>query len=71
MKSINGIISILLGLGALYALVTSSTANEFIVGLGLLLMSIIFLCFMLIEELKEEASRLRRTAIKTKGISNL
>jgi hypothetical protein len=61
MKILNGIISVLLGLLSLYMMFVKARTNvELGVGFGVLLMSIIFMCFMLLEESKEEVERLRR-----------
>jgi heme/copper-type cytochrome/quinol oxidase subunit 4 len=69
MKLINGIISVLLGLGSLYIMFfKSNTDQEFIMGFGMLLMSIIFMCFMLLEERKDEVEQLRHIIMEMKGI---
>jgi len=61
MKMLNGIISVLLGLLSLYMMfVKAKTDIELGIGFGVLLMAIIFMCFMLLEESKEEVERLRR-----------
>lgn len=61
MKLINGIISVLLGLGSLYVMFfKSNTDQEFIMGFGMLLMSIVFMCFMIMSEQKEEIERLKQ-----------
>jgi hypothetical protein len=60
MKVINGIISVLLGLGALYLMLTAKSNLDLTYMFVVLLMSIIFMCFMIIEEQKEEVERLRR-----------
>jgi hypothetical protein len=61
MKIVNGIISVLLGLASLYIMfVKAKTDVEMGVGFGVLLMAIIFLCFMLLEEQKEEVEQLRK-----------
>jgi heme/copper-type cytochrome/quinol oxidase subunit 4 len=58
---LNGIISVLLGLLSLYMMfVKAKTDIELGIGFGVLLMAIIFMCFMLLEESKEEVERLRR-----------
>lgn len=70
MKVLNGIISVLLGIGSLYMMfIKAQNDQDFILGFGLLLVSIIFLCFMLLEEQKEEVERLRHTIMKLKGIN--
>lgn len=68
MKVVNGIISVLLGIGSLYMMFKAKTDAEFGIGFGILLMSIIFMCFMIIEEQKEEVERLRYQILKSKGI---
>jgi hypothetical protein len=69
MKAFNGIISVLLGLGSLYIMFfKSNTDQEFIMGFGMLLMSIIFMCFMLLEERKDEVEQLRHIIMEMKGI---
>jgi len=69
MKMLNGIISVLLGLGSLYLMfVKAQTDQDFILGFMVLLMSIIFMCFMLMEEQKSEVERLRIQILKMKGI---
>jgi hypothetical protein len=61
MKIVNGIISVLLGLASLYLMfVKAKTDVEMGIGFGVLLMAIIFMCFMLLEEQKEEVERLRK-----------
>jgi cbb3-type cytochrome oxidase subunit 3 len=69
MKAFNGIISVLLGLTSLYLMfIKAKTDMEFIGGFGVMLMSIIFMCFMLLEERKDEVEQLRHTIMKMKGI---
>ena len=60
MKVINGIISVLLGVLALYLMITAKSNLDLTYMFVVLLMSIIFMCFMIIEEQKEEVERLRR-----------
>ena len=68
MKLVNGIISVLLGIGSLYMMFVKAKTNvEFGIGFGILLMAIIFMCFMLIEEQKDEVERLRHYILKSKG----
>jgi heme/copper-type cytochrome/quinol oxidase subunit 4 len=70
MKLINGIISVLLGLGALYLMfIKAETDIEFVVGFGVMLMSIVFMCFMLLEERNEEISKLRQIIMRMKDIN--
>jgi ABC-type anion transport system duplicated permease subunit len=69
MKVLNGIISVLLGIGSLYMMfIKAQTDVEFGIGFGILLMAIIFMCFMLLEERKEEVEQLRYQILKMKGI---
>lgn len=69
MKILNGIISVLLGMISLYMMfIKAKTDQDLILGFGVLLMSIIFMCFMLLEERKEEVEQLRHTIMKMKGI---
>jgi len=69
MKVLNGIISVLLGIGSLYMMfIKAQTNQDFILGFVLLLMAIIFMCFMIMEEQKEEIEQLRYTVLKQKGI---
>lgn len=69
MKVVNGIISVILGIGSLYEMfIKAQTDQDFILGFGLLLMAIIFMCFMIMEEQKEEVERLRHQILKSKGI---
>ena len=61
MKLLNGISSVLLGLGSIYMMfIKAESNNDFIIGFLLLMMSAMFLCFMIMEEQKEEIERLRR-----------
>ena len=70
MKLFNGIISVLLGLTSLYLMfINAKTDMEFIAGFGVMLMSIIFICFMLLEERKDEIEKLRQIIIKMKDIN--
>jgi len=70
MKLINGIISVLLGLGALYLMfIKAETDTEFVAGFGVMLMSIIFMLFMLMEERNEEISKLRQIIMRMKDIN--
>ena len=69
MKTFNGIISVLLGFISLYLMfVRAQNDQDIILGFGVLLMSIIFMCFMLLEERKEEVERLRQIIMKSKGM---
>ena len=61
MKMLNGIVSVLLGLLSLYMMfVRAKNDIDLGIGFGVLLAAIIFMCFMLLEEQKEEVERLRK-----------
>ena len=61
MKIINGILSSVLGVIAVYLMfIKSQTNQDLIIGFGVMLMAIIFMCFMIMEEQKEETERLRK-----------
>jgi len=65
---LNGIISVLLGLVALYLMfIKATTDQEFIIGFTVLMGSIVFMCFMLLEERKDEVERLRHQIMRMKG----
>ena len=64
MKIVNGIISVLLGLGTLYLMFTAKTNQDIIFMFIVLLMSIIFLCFMIIEEQKDEINNIKKLIYK-------
>ena len=61
MKIVNGIISVLLGILALYLMFTSKTNLDLTCMFIVLMMSIVFMCFMIIEEQKQEIERMRQT----------
>ncbi len=61
MKIINGILSSVLSVIALYLMfIKAQTNQDLIIGFGALLMAIIFICFMIIEEQKEDIEQLRK-----------
>jgi uncharacterized membrane protein (GlpM family) len=65
MKILNGIISVLLGVLSLYLMfVKAQTDQNIILGFMVLLMSIIFMCFMIMGEQKDEIEKLRHTLLK-------
>jgi uncharacterized membrane protein HdeD (DUF308 family) len=64
MKIINGILSTVLGAIAAYLFFTAETDIDLGIGFMALLMGIIFLCFMMLEENKEEVERLRQIILK-------
>lgn len=60
MKVFNGIMSVLLGLTSLYLMfIWAGTDMDFVCGFLVLVMSALFLLFMIIEERNEEINRLR------------
>jgi uncharacterized membrane protein (GlpM family) len=69
MKILNGIISVLLGLVSLYLMfVKSQTDQDLILGFMVLLMSIIFMCFMIMGEQKEDIEKLRHTLLRANNV---
>ena len=61
MKLFHGIISVLLGVAALYLMfIKAETDMDFIGGFVVLMGAIVFMCFMIMEEQKQEIERLRR-----------
>ena len=61
MKILNGILSVVLGVLALYLMfINAKTDQDFILGFGAMLVAIIFMLFMIIEERNEDIERLRR-----------
>jgi uncharacterized membrane protein (GlpM family) len=69
MKILNGIISVVLGFTSLYLMfVTPQTDQDFIIGFLVLVMSIVFMCFMIMGEQKEEIERLRAHILEMKSI---
>jgi hypothetical protein len=69
MKLFNGIISILFAIASMYGMfIQAKTDMEFVIGFMGLLMSIIFMCFMLLEERKDEVEKLRHIIMEMKGI---
>lgn len=64
MKIINGILSSVLSVIALYLMFFKAQTNQdLIYGFIVLLAAIIFMCFMIMEEQKEETERLRKQLI--------
>jgi uncharacterized membrane protein HdeD (DUF308 family) len=61
MKIVNGIISVLLGILALYLMITAKSNLDLTYMFITLMMSIVFMCFMIIEEQKQEIERMRQT----------
>jgi len=69
MKIINGIISVVLGFMSLFIMFVKAKSDvEMGVGFGVLLAAIVFMCFMIMEEQKQEVERLRGLILKSKGI---
>jgi uncharacterized membrane protein HdeD (DUF308 family) len=66
MKIVNGIISVVLGVLALYLMFTAKTNLDITFMFITLLMAIVFLCFVIIEEQKEEVNDLKRLIYKIK-----
>ena len=64
MKIINGILSTVLSAVVAYLFFTAETDIDLGIGFMALLMGIIFLCFMMLEESKEEVERLRQIILK-------
>jgi hypothetical protein len=61
MKILNGSVSMILGIAAMYFMFFGPTSNDnLIIGFLLLLGSIIFILFMMLEEQKDEVERLRK-----------
>jgi len=69
MKLVSGIISVLLGLGSLYMMFVKAKSDvEIGLGFGMLLAACLFMCFMIMDEQKEEIEHLRNTILRGKGI---
>ena len=69
MRLFHGIVSVLLGLVALYLMfIKAETDQDFILGFMVLLISIIFMCFMIMAEQKNEIEFLRHNIMKIKGM---
>lgn len=60
MKIVNGIISVLLGVLALYLMFTAKSNLDLTYMFIVLMGAVVFICFMIIEEQKDEVDRLRR-----------
>jgi len=67
MKIVNGIVSVLLGVLALYLMFTSQSNQDLIYMFIILMGSIVFMCFMIMEEQKEEIHRLKMNQLREKG----
>lgn len=69
MKVINGIISSVLAIVSLIVMFFKATTTlEFTFGFVILLSACLFLCFMIMDEQKEEVERLRNSILRSKGI---
>ena len=69
MKILNGSLSVVLGIAAMYFMFFGPTSqNNLIIGFILLLGSIIFILFMILEEQKDEIARLRHTLLRANNI---
>jgi uncharacterized membrane protein HdeD (DUF308 family) len=64
MKIVNGIISVVLGVLALYLMFTSKTKLDITFMFITLLMAVVFLCFVIIEEQKEEINNIKKFLYK-------
>jgi hypothetical protein len=69
MKILNGSVSVILGIAAMYFMFFGPTSNDnLIIGFILLLGSIIFILFMVLEEQKDEIKELKRTLLRANNI---
>jgi uncharacterized membrane protein YhaH (DUF805 family) len=69
MKILHGSVSVILGIAAMYFMFFGPTSNEnLIIGFILLLGSIIFILFMILEEQKGEIERLRHILLRANNI---
>jgi hypothetical protein len=69
MKILNGSVSVILGIAAMYFMFFGPTSNDnLIIGFILLLGSIIFILFMILEEQKGEIERLRHILLRANNI---
>jgi hypothetical protein len=69
MKILNGSVSMILGIAAMYFMFFGPTSNDnLIIGFILLLGSIIFILFMVLEEQKDEIKELKRTLLRANNI---
>jgi|LakMenE18May11ns_1017448.scaffolds.fasta_scaffold9475803_3 hypothetical protein len=61
MRVLNGIVCVLLGLGSGYFMfIKAETDDDLIAGFMLLMMSAMFMCFMIMAEQMKEIEKLRR-----------
>jgi hypothetical protein len=69
MKILNGLLSVILGITSMYFMFFGPASNDnLIIGFLLLLGSIIFILFMILEEQKDEIKELRRTLLRANNI---
>lgn len=68
MKIINGIAAVLSLVLALYTLFTAKKDAELVFSLALVILGIMFFCFVIIEEKTEEIHKLQIKLLQQKGI---
>lgn len=70
MKILNGLLSMILGITSTYFMFFGPTPSNdnLIIGFILLLGSIIFILFMIIEEQRDEIKELRHTLLKANNV---
>jgi hypothetical protein len=69
MKILNGIISVVLGFISLYLMfVKAQNDQDIIIGFLTLMMSVVFMCFMIMGEQKDEIEKLRNTISRINSI---
>jgi uncharacterized membrane protein HdeD (DUF308 family) len=59
MRIINGIVSVVMGILSVYLFLTAEVDHDIVIGVIVLLGGFIFLCFMIMDEQKEEIEKLR------------
>jgi uncharacterized membrane protein HdeD (DUF308 family) len=59
MRIINGIVSVVMGILSVYLFLTAEVDHDIVIGVLVLLGGFIFLCFMIMDEQKEEIEKLR------------
>ncbi len=67
MKIVNGIMSVILGIISVYLFVTAEVDNDIVIGAMVLIGGFLFLCFMIMDEQKEEIEKLRKIINKKVG----
>ena len=69
MKIVNGILSVLLALTSVYLMfINAKTDLDFVCGFTVLVASMLFMCFMMMNEKDEEIERLKSHILRSKGI---